>query len=79
MYKINSNLIHIPCDELIHNPRKNDKFLIPSSSVDAHLFSFYPSTIRLWNSAPQDLKSSTSLASFKSSLEKITISHPLGD
>ena len=79
MYKINSNLIHIPCDELIHNPRKNDKFLIPSSSVDAHLFSFYPSTIRLWNSAPQDLKSSTSLASFKSSLEKITISHPLRD
>ena len=74
LFKIKSNLIHIPKEDLFQNPRKPDNYLVPSSSVDAHLFSFYPSTIRLWNSTPHQLKSSTSLTSFKSSLDKFTSS-----
>ena len=73
LFKIRSNLIHIPSSDLIQNPRKADNFLVPSSSVDSHLYSFYPSTIRLYNSIPLNLKSSCSLPSFKASLEKITV------
>ena len=71
-YKIQSNQVHIATDNLIENPRKPLNFLIPYSSVDAHLYSFYPSTIRLWNSLPASLKSSSSVSAFKSSLDKHT-------
>ena len=76
LFKIQTDLIHIPGDDLIPNPRKPDKFLIPSSSVDAHLHSFFPSTVRLWNSLPPSCKSKPSLDSFKASLEGITILPP---
>ena len=73
LYKINSDLIHIPRDELVVNPRKPSNFLVPSSSVDSHLYSFFPSTIRLWNSIPVSCKSQPSLDTFKSSLGEITL------
>ena len=73
LYKIKSDLAHIPREDLRQNPRKKENYLVPSSSVDAHLFSFFPSTIRLWNSTPLELKNSTSLTSFKSTLDKVTI------
>ena len=76
LFKIQTDLIHIPGDDLIPNPRKPDKFLTPSSSVDAHLHSFFPSTVRLWNSLPPSCKSKPSLDSFKASLEGITILPP---
>ena len=61
-------------EDLIPNPRKPSNYLIPSSSVDPHLFSFFPSSIRLWNSIPHQLKSKPTLSSFKASLDKITLS-----
>ena len=73
LFKIKSNLVHVPDDDLHPNPRKPENFLVPSSSVDPHLFSFFPSTIRLWNSAPLDLKTCTSLSSFKANLDKVTL------
>ena len=76
LFKINSNLIHIPRDDLVTNPRKPSRYLIPSSSVDAHLYSFFPSTIRLWNSLPLSCQSKTSLDSFKASLEQISVLTP---
>ena len=75
-YKIQSNLIHIPRDDLKPNPRKSDKYLIPSSSIDSHLFSFFPCAIRLWNSLPPSCTSRPSLDSFKASLEGTTIYPP---
>ena len=75
-FKINSDMIHIPRDDLVANPRKPLNFIVPSSSVDAHLHSFFPSTVRLWNSIPISCKSTPSLDTFKSSLEHITLSHP---
>ena len=71
-YKIRNELICIPSEDLKPNIRKPDSFVIPSSSIDAHKHSFFPSTIRLWNSLPPKTKSSPSLTSFKVSLEKIT-------
>ena len=78
LFKINSLSIHVPRDDLILNPRKPHNFIVPQSSVDPHLHSFFPSTIRLWNSIPNHIKSldSLSLDQFKSSLDKITINIP---
>ena len=75
LFKIKSDLAHVPREDLIINPRKKENYLIPSSAVNSHLFSFFPSTIRLWNSAPLHLKNSTSLNNFKTSLDKIKITH----
>ena len=72
LYKINHNLIHIPSDDLKINPRKPLKYLLPQSSVDSHLYSLIPSTVRLWNFIPNHCKSCVSLGTFKSSLDKIT-------
>ena len=77
MYKINNNIIHAPTEDLQPNPRKPLNFHVPQSSIDAHLHSFYPSTIRLWNQLPQTTKTSTSLTSFSSALKKNLVpNHP---
>ena len=74
-YKTLNNQIHVPTEDLIHskNPRRPFNFFVPQSSVDCHLYSFFPDTIRLWNSLPDDVKASDSITAFKSSVEKITI------
>ena len=73
--KIISHQTHIPSDDLItsQNPGKPLNFFVPFSAVDSHLYSFFPSTIRLWNSLPSSFKSSHSTTAFKSSLSKISI------
>ena len=78
LYKIRYNLVHIPTDDLLPNRRKPLDFFVPFSAVDCHLHSFYPSTIRLWNALPADIKSSKSVSTFKTSLDTYsttTISH----
>ena len=74
-YKILNNQIHVPTDDLTYsqNPRRPLNFFVPQSSVDAHLYSFFPSTIRLWNSLPYSVKSSDTLSAFKGSFNEITI------
>ena len=74
-YKILHDQIHIPRVDLVQslNPRKPLNFLIPQSSVDCHLHSFFPSTIRLWNSLPNHIKSSASVSTFKDSINKFTL------
>ena len=71
--KILNNEIHIPSDDLIPNKRKPLNFCVPTSKVDSHLNSFYPSSIRMWNSLSDSVKASTSTTAFKSSLDNITI------
>ena len=75
LFKIRTNQVHIPPEELdlIQNFRKPLNYFVPQSSVDSHIHSFYPSTIRLWNSLPNSIKTSTSTSLFKSSLEKNSI------
>ena len=73
LYKIRSQLIYIPHEDLVLNSRKIFNYVVPSSSVDAHKHSFFPSSIRLWNPISSDLKSCPSFSTFKNSLEKITV------
>jgi len=70
--KIRNDLICIPCEESIPNPRKPDQYVYPSSKINSHLGSFYPSTIRLWNSINSELKFNPSFDGFKDSLVNIT-------
>ena len=61
MYRIVNNLIDIPTEEyLIHfgtSTRVHEtRFLVPNCFVDAYKSSFFPSTIRLWNSLPVSQK-----------------------
>ena len=77
LHKARTGTITIPMDDLlILNPdsgtRHSSNYFIPYSSLNSHLYSFYPSTIRLWNALPPDLKIPMSLDSFKSSLSKIS-------
>ena len=71
-HKIKNNQIHIPRDDLSPNRRKPLNYYIPHSTVDSHLYSFFPSSIRLWNSLPDSIKSSVSPTSFKNSLNNLS-------
>ena len=78
LFKGRTGEVDIPTEDLLVSSRSNrnsaqSNFHIPYSSVNSHLYSFYPSTIRLWNSLPQDIKSSPNLDQFKNSISKITI------
>ena len=73
LYKIKNNLIFVPHEHIRANYRKPDLFFIPHSGVESNLKSFFPSTIRLWNSLPSEVRTCSSFDSFKHSLEKITI------
>ena len=55
-FKAKHQLVDIPFYHLKQNVRRSNNFFIPPSNVDSHLHSFYPSTIRLWNSLPNNLK-----------------------
>ena len=74
--KITSNQIDIPRDDLriCYSPRFPLSYHLPSSSLDCHLNSFFPSTIRLWNSIPYVTQTSAiSAAGFKRAMNDITI------
>ena len=75
LYKIKNNIIHAPVDDLIplRTPRRPFNYFVPQSTVDAHLYSFFPSSIRLWNSLPESIKASDSLSTFKSSISNYTL------
>ena len=47
LFKIKSDLIHIPGDDLTSNLGKPENYPIPSSSIDAHKFTFTPSSVCL--------------------------------
>ena len=69
-----TNLVDIPIHHLDLNKmptrRKNSHYTIPTSNVDSHLYSFYPSTIRLWNTLPASCKQQSSADTFKANIEK---------
>jgi len=47
---------------------------IPHSNVNSHLHSFFPSTVRLWNSLPEEVQSLKSYSSFQQTLNSTHIS-----
>ena len=47
---------------------------IHHSNVNSHLHSFFPSTVRLWNSLPEEVQSLKSYSSFQQTLKSTHIS-----
>ena len=76
LFKAKHGLIDIPTEDLKNSQRltrrSSQNYFLPSSSVDGHKYSFFPSTIRLWNSLPSNIKCTNSVTAFKSSLNNIT-------
>ena len=73
IYKMEHNLIDIPLDHYIqHNTRTSRKhdsqFLQIRYSANIFGSSFFPTTIKEWNSLPSNTVSSKSLKSFQNSL-----------
>ena len=46
---------------------------VPRSNIDSHMYSFFPSTFRLWNNLPTCIKLSNNVESFKNALQYITL------
>ena len=79
-YKGIHNTIDIPTDQyqtISHRikTRQNEcqMYNIPYSKINCHLHSFFPSTIRLWNSVPTGIKASETTEAFKQALTHITL------
>ena len=78
LYKIVNGLVAIPCQEhLIPFTRSsrlhhNQAFQIPHSKADYHLYSFFPRTIRVWNTLPLPLVSSPSIDTFKQGIQTLS-------
>ena len=73
MYKIVNNLMDFPSDVFIprvtsRHSASNHLYLQTFSRTNSYLFSFVPNTCSDWNKLPLCLKSTESLALFKSSL-----------
>ena len=78
-YKFHYNLVCIvsssyatplpPSDLQGHNLR----YAIPVSNVNCHLYSFFLSTIRLWNVLPADVILAPSFAAFKHGIQGINL------
>ena len=67
LYKISNNLVSVDHSHLIQS--RNHNFIIPHSRTQYHSNSFFPRTIRLWNTLPTNIKASVSLESFTQSLK----------
>ena len=77
-YKARSGSFSIPMAELIANRGRtrsgsSTTYILPHSEVDSHLHSFFPSTIRLWNTIPEEARNSSNIDCFKSRIDGITI------
>ena len=73
-YKATSGLADIPTSDLIPTAPgtrrgSDEEYRIPYSRVNAHLHSYYPSTLRLWNSLPHWIRGCPDFLSFGSALE----------
>ena len=76
VYRIVNSLVDIPADQLIptisvrgHNMR----FMVPFARTLVYQRSFFPDTIRLWNSLPQSAVSCPTLDSFKREVQAIRL------
>ena len=77
MYKIVNSLVAIPTTKLVPTAGRTRghslKFHRIKTQRNYHLSSFFPSTIRLWNSLPPNLVTSLNLDVFKEGLKSVTL------
>ena len=67
------NIVHISKDDLVSTYRKPLNYFVPQSSEDSNKYSFFPRTMCTWNSLPNTVKTSTTLAGFKRAINTFTI------
>ena len=75
LYKTSRGLIDVdvknylcPQTELRTRGNHNYKYRLDKATKDVYFYSFFPRTVRLWNSLPAELVESSSLSVFKSKL-----------
>ena len=77
LYRIVHNLVAIPVTRFLIPVRTyrghSMKFFISQATVNSHLYSFFPSTIRIWNQLPECAVSAPSLETFKQRLPLCTL------
>ena len=80
MYKGLNGLLDLPIDQFqLKSNRMQTRqsgeqmYNVPRSNVDSHMYSFFPSTFRLWNSLPTCIKLSYNVESFKNALQFVTL------
>ena len=77
LYRVVHQLVSIPVTPFLTPVRDlrghNMKFLIPQSTVNAHLYSFFPNATRIWNQLPPSLVSAASSETFRDQLPSNTI------
>ena len=69
-YKIQHQLVTVDHHHLTET--RNLNFFVPYSWTKYHMNSFFPRTIRYWNSLPYSIKASTSLCDFSTGLASVT-------
>ena len=55
------------------NHRKSNVYILPNSRVNAHLHSFYPSVVRLWNNLPAEVQTAESADIFENKIKTIVV------
>ena len=78
--KFINNLISVPHEYILATSLfitrgHGTKFIQLSARTAAYSLSFYPSSIKLWNSLPDFVVDSTSLESFKLNLDKYLLNN----
>jgi hypothetical protein len=78
LYKIINNLVSIPLPEDVYYSEhgrtlrncssENPTLHVPLSKVDAHYYSFFPRTIRTWNTLPCTITQLPTLETFKTNI-----------
>ena len=75
LYKIVHHLVDIPASNYVTPTTTSDitrghhkNFLQPSSTVNAYLYSFFPSSIKIWNCLPHNIVDSTNINQFKQNI-----------
>ena len=82
MYKIRNGLVAIDADKYLTPVKRATRhahklgYLVPQSSADYHLYSFFPRTIRGWNGLPEELVNLPSIDTFRAHLLKRFSSTP---
>ena len=76
-YKARQNQVSLPIHHLIPRTAETrncaEGYVIPGSGLNCHLNSFFPSTVRLWNALPAEIKISRNVDLLKENLNKVTL------
>ena len=55
--------------EVTRSTRAQQEYIVPHTRINVLLYSFFPETIRMWNSLPDEAKSASSVDAFRTAIE----------